>query len=95
MFLGKIRFKIDKPIYVIIDEYDYFANEFLNFKTNLFSNFVRKTEFVRKCMIKKTTTPFFLCGSSFFYSKLVYPINFLSTSLATSLPSLIAHTTKD
>lgn len=94
MFLGKIRFKIDKPIYVIIDEYDYFANEFLNFKTNLFSNFVSKTEFVRKCMIKKLPR-LFLCGSSFFYSKLVYPINFLSTSLATSLPSLIAHTTKD
>ena len=48
IFLGKIRFEIDKPIYVIIDEYDHFANELLSFKTDLFSNIVSNTGFVRK-----------------------------------------------
>ncbi|MGM9977720.1 MAG: AAA family ATPase [Clostridium sp.] len=48
MFLGKVRFKINKPIYVIIDEYDHFANELLSFKTDLFSSIVSKTGFIRK-----------------------------------------------
>ncbi|MCI6188523.1 MAG: AAA family ATPase [Clostridium sp.] len=47
-FLGAIRNKIDKPLYVIIDEYDHFANELLSFKTNMFSDIVSKTGFVRK-----------------------------------------------
>jgi len=47
-FLNEVEFKIDKPIYVIIDEYDHFANELLSFKTDLFSDIVSKTGFVRK-----------------------------------------------
>ncbi|MDY4079324.1 MAG: AAA family ATPase [Clostridium sp.] len=47
-FLGAIRNKIDKPLYVIIDEYDHFANELLSFKTDMFSDIVSKTGFVRK-----------------------------------------------
>ena len=47
-FLGAIRNKIDKPVYVIIDEYDHFANELLSFKTDMFSDIVSKTGFVRK-----------------------------------------------
>ncbi len=33
---------------MIIDEYDYFANELLSFKTNMFSEIISKTGFVRK-----------------------------------------------
>ena len=40
--------KADKKIYVIIDEYDYFANELLGFKTNHFKNLVSKNGKVRK-----------------------------------------------
>ena len=47
-FLGAIRNKIDKPLYVIIDEYDHFANELLSFKTDMFSDIISKTGFVRK-----------------------------------------------
>ena len=47
-FLNEVEFKIDRPIYVIIDEYDHFANELLSFKTELFSNLVSKTGFIRK-----------------------------------------------
>ena len=47
-FLNEVEFKIDKPIYVIIDEYDHFANELLSFKTDLFSSLVSKTGFIRK-----------------------------------------------
>ena len=47
-FLSSVRFMIDKPIYVIIDEYDHFANELLSFNTSLFSEIVSKTGFVRK-----------------------------------------------
>ena len=47
-FLNEVEFKIDKSIYVIIDEYDHFANELLSFKTDLFSDIVSKTGFVRK-----------------------------------------------
>lgn len=35
-------------IYLIIDEYDHFANELLSFKTELFSDVISKTGFVRK-----------------------------------------------
>jgi Holliday junction resolvase-like predicted endonuclease len=56
-FIGKIMFKIDKPIYVIIDEYDHFANELLSFRFDLFKESVSKTGFVRKWyeMLKKAT----------------------------------------
>ncbi|GAA0178949.1 ATP-binding protein [Clostridium sediminicola] len=47
-FLGDITYKIDKPLYVIIDEYDHFANELLSFKTDMFSEIISKTGFVRK-----------------------------------------------
>lgn len=47
-FLSRVQFKIDKPIYVIIDEYDHFANELLSFKPELFKNIISKTGFVRK-----------------------------------------------
>jgi len=56
-FFGKIMFKIDKPIYVIIDEYDHFANELLSFRFDLFKESVSKTGFVRKWyeILKKAT----------------------------------------
>ena len=38
----------DKKIYVIIDEYDHFANELLGFNLNLFKNLVSKDGKVRK-----------------------------------------------
>ena len=47
-FLSEVSYVIDKPIYVIIDEYDHFANELLSFKTNMFSEIISKTGFVRK-----------------------------------------------
>ena len=34
-FLSKVSFEIDKPMYVIIDEYDHFANELLSFQAEL------------------------------------------------------------
>ena len=40
--------KADKKIYVIIDEYDHFANELLGFKTDHFKNLVSKNGKVRK-----------------------------------------------
>jgi len=40
--------KIEIPIYIIIDEYDHFANELLAFKPNQFKEFVSKNGFVRK-----------------------------------------------
>ncbi|WP_342590195.1 AAA family ATPase [Clostridium muellerianum] len=56
-FLTQVSFKIQSPMYVIIDEYDHFANELLSFKTDLFSNVVSKTGFVRKWyeVLKKGT----------------------------------------
>ena len=53
-------FKIQKPeekIYVIIDEYDHFANELLGFNTNQFKNLVSKNGKVRKWyeILKKGT----------------------------------------
>lgn len=47
-FLSKVSFKINKPIYVVIDEYDHFANELLSFKTDMFEEIISKTGFVRK-----------------------------------------------
>lgn len=47
-FLGKVESKISRPIYVIIDEYDHFANELLSFQPDLFPEIISKTGFVRK-----------------------------------------------
>ncbi|MGL5084789.1 MAG: AAA family ATPase, partial [Clostridium sp.] len=47
-FLGSVEEKTNKPIYVIIDEYDHFANELLSFNTHMFEEIVSKTGFVRK-----------------------------------------------
>ncbi len=47
-----------EKIFVIIDEYDHFANELLSFQTDLFSRFVSKTGFVKKWFesIKRRTS---------------------------------------
>lgn len=47
-FLSKITNEIKNPVYVIIDEYDHFANELLSFQISLFSEIISKTGFVRK-----------------------------------------------
>lgn len=47
-FLNKASQNISSHIYVIIDEYDHFANELLSFKTEMFSEIISKTGFVRK-----------------------------------------------
>ena len=49
--------KADEKIYVIIDEYDHFANELLGFNTNQFKNLVSKNGKVRKWyeILKKGT----------------------------------------
>lgn len=56
-FLSKVRIKIKGPLYVIIDEYDHFANELLSFQTELFEETVSRTGFVRKWyeVLKKGT----------------------------------------
>ena len=46
-FLSKVSMKTSTPLYVIIDEYDHFANSLLSFKTELFSDTISKTGFVR------------------------------------------------
>lgn len=45
-FLGKVKFKIDKPIYVIIDEYDHFANELLSIFPDLFQEIISNNGFL-------------------------------------------------
>ena len=49
--------KAGEKIYVIVDEYDHFANELLGFHTNQFKNLVSKNEKVRKWyeILKKGT----------------------------------------
>jgi len=56
-FFTSVKNKIDKPIYVLIDEYDHFANELLSFQFNLFADSISKTGFVRKWyeVLKKAT----------------------------------------
>jgi Holliday junction resolvase-like predicted endonuclease len=56
-FFTDIKYKIDKPVYVLIDEYDHFANELLSFQFNLFTDSISKTGFVRKWyeVLKKAT----------------------------------------
>ena len=40
--------KVPHPIYILIDEYDHFANELISFNFSLFSEIVSKNGFVRK-----------------------------------------------
>ncbi|MCK8827035.1 ATP-binding protein [Natroniella acetigena] len=47
-FLGRVKFKVDNKIYVLIDEYDHFANELLSFQVDTFEETISKTGFVRK-----------------------------------------------
>ncbi|KOA18167.1 putative AAA-ATPase [Clostridium homopropionicum DSM 5847] len=56
-FLNKVNKKIDGDLYVIIDEYNHFANELLSFRTEMFSEIISKTGFVRKWyeVLKKGT----------------------------------------
>ncbi|SHF09265.1 Predicted AAA-ATPase, partial [Marinitoga hydrogenitolerans DSM 16785] len=56
-FLDRIKNEINKPIYLLIDEYDHFANELLSFNLDLFKDSVTKHGFVRKFYeeIKKGT----------------------------------------
>ncbi|WP_175421451.1 AAA family ATPase [Marinitoga sp. 1135] len=56
-FLDDVKEEINKPIYLLIDEYDHFANELLSFNLDLFRDSVTKHGFVRKFYeeIKKGT----------------------------------------
>lgn len=47
-FLISVQFAIDAKLYVLIDEYDHFANELLSFRTDVFEEAVSQTGFVRK-----------------------------------------------
>ncbi|MCK4261433.1 MAG: AAA family ATPase, partial [Halanaerobiales bacterium] len=47
-FLVEIEYKINGKIYLLIDEYDHFANELLSFQTEVFEETISKTGFVRK-----------------------------------------------
>ncbi|MCK4260473.1 MAG: AAA family ATPase [Halanaerobiales bacterium] len=47
-FLSRVESKISGKIYVLIDEYDHFANELLSFQTEIFEESISKTGFVRK-----------------------------------------------
>ncbi len=47
-FLTTVQPKLPGSIYVLIDEYDHFANELLSFQTDLFKDIVSKSGFVRK-----------------------------------------------
>ncbi|BDU51396.1 AAA family ATPase [Haliovirga abyssi] len=47
-FLTDMEDILDKKIYLLIDEYDHFANEILGFNYNFFSEAVSKNGFVRK-----------------------------------------------
>lgn len=64
-FFTSVKYEINKPIYVIIDEYDHFANELLSFKPELFKDLISKTGFVRKFYeaLKKGTE--FIVGKIF------------------------------
>jgi len=47
-FLQNVAPKISGSIYVLIDEYDHFANELLSFQQDVFEETISKTGFVRK-----------------------------------------------
>lgn len=57
-FIGKMRNRLHSPIYIIIDEYDQFANELLSFHFEDFHNVVSKNGYVRKFyeVLKSGTT---------------------------------------
>lgn len=42
-FFSNVKFEIKNPIYVIINEYDHFANELLSFHPEPFLNIISKT----------------------------------------------------
>lgn len=42
-FFSNVKFEIKNPIYVIINEYDHFANELLSFPPEPFLNIISKT----------------------------------------------------
>lgn len=46
--LGVVNQKTDKHIYLLIDEYDHFANELLTFRFDMFKELVSRAGFVRK-----------------------------------------------
>jgi hypothetical protein len=46
--LNAVETKTQAPVYVVIDEYDHFANELLSFRIDMFKDSVSKTGFVRK-----------------------------------------------
>lgn len=47
-FLSKVGFHINGKIYVLIDEYDHFADELLSFQVEVFEETISRTGFVRK-----------------------------------------------
>jgi hypothetical protein len=47
-FLGVVKQRTDRKIYLLIDEYDHFANELLAFQIDMFKELVSRTGFVRK-----------------------------------------------
>ncbi len=47
-FLTEVKYLIDGKIYVLIDEYDHFANDLLSFQVEVFEETISKTGFVRK-----------------------------------------------
>lgn len=47
-FFSRVEAKLNGKIYVLIDEYDHFANELLSFQTEVFEETFSKTGFVRK-----------------------------------------------
>jgi len=47
-FLQLVSQRTDKSIYLLIDEYDHFANELLAFRLDMFKDIVSRTGFVRK-----------------------------------------------
>ncbi len=47
-FLTKLRSALDGKLYILIDEYDHFANELLSFQVDTFEEVISKTGFVRK-----------------------------------------------
>ena len=47
-FTDFVRYKRDEKLYVIIDEYDHFANELLSFNTENFKNLILQNGKVRK-----------------------------------------------
>ncbi len=46
-FFKRIMYRIDRKIYLIIDEYDHFANELLSFQIEVFKETISRTGFVR------------------------------------------------